>query len=201
MLDFRSMTVALRKLMTPLEFLDWAEAQDGRYEFDGFRPIAMTGGSGNHARIIGNIAFELRRRLGDDGPCEILASDAGIRTAGDAIRYPDALVTCTAFDGRDRLVPAPVVVFEVTSPSSIREDRILKPAEYAAVPSIRRYVLVEQSVIGLTVLWRDRDESWHLRTLKAGDVLALPEIGPGPGIEIPVDGLYACVDLDPAAPG
>ncbi len=123
------MTVALRRSMTQAEFFDWAQAQEGRYEFDGVGPVAMTGGSGNHARIIGNIAFELRRRLGDAGACEVLASDAGMRTVGDAVRTPDALVTCSGFDGRDRLVPDPVIVFEVVSPSSIREDRILKPAE------------------------------------------------------------------------
>ncbi len=152
------MTVALRGPMTQAEFLDWAQAQAGRYEFDGVRPVAMTSGSGNHARIVGNITFQLRCRLADDGPCEALASDAGIRTVGDAVRYPDVLVTCSGLDGWERLVPDPVIVLEVVSPSSIREDRILKPAEYAAVPSIRRYVPVEQSIVGLTVLWRERDE-------------------------------------------
>ncbi len=178
--------------MTHADFLDWAAAQPTRHEFDGLNPVAMTGGSGNHARIIRNIVFELTRRLPPDGPCEALASDAGVRTLGEAVRYPDVLVTCTPFDGRDRLVPAPVVVFEVTSPGSLREDRILKPAEYAAVPSIRRYVLVEQSVVGLTVLSRDGAEPWRLQTLKAGDALPLPELG----IELPVDALYARVTPD-----
>ncbi len=31
--------------MTREEFLDWAEAQEERYEFDGFQPVAMTGGT------------------------------------------------------------------------------------------------------------------------------------------------------------
>ena len=190
------MTVALRRSMTQAEFLDWAEAQAGRYEFDGVRPVAMTGGSGNHARIIRNITVQLSRRLGDDGPCEALASDAGIRTVGDAVRYPDVLVTCSGFDGRERLVPDPVVVFEVVSPSSIREDRILKPAEYAAVPSIKRYVLVEQSVVGVTVLWREGNEAWHFQTLAGGDKLDLPEIG----VEMLVDSLYVRVDQENTAP-
>ena len=181
--------------MTREQFFDWAQRQEERYEFDGVRPVAMTGGSGNHARITGNINFQLRLRLGEGGRCEALASDAGVETGGEAIRYPDGVVTCTRFDGRTRLVPDPVVVFEVVSPSSIREDRIVKPQEYAAVPSIRRYVIVEQATIGLTVLGRERDEPWHLRTLGSGDVLALPEIG----IEIPVDTLYARVDLDEPA--
>ena len=153
--------------------------------------IAMVGASGNHARITRNINLQLSLRLGE-GPCEALASDAGIQTIGDAVRYPDGVVTCAGFDGRTHLIPDPVIVFEVVSPSSIREDRIVKPVEYAAVPSIRRYVIVEQTVVGLTVLWRERDEPWRFQTLKAGDILTLPEIG----VEIPVDGLYARVTLD-----
>ena len=100
-------------------------------------------------------------------------------------------MTRSGFDGRERLVPDPVIVFEVVSPSSIREDRILKPAEYAAVPSIRRYVLVEQFVVGVTVLWRERDGVWRFQTLPAGDNLVLPEIG----IEMPVDSIYPRVRL------
>ena len=179
--------------MTQAEFFDWAEAQNDRYEFDGFQPVLMPDGSGNHARIGGNILVQLRRRLGEDGPCEALGSDAGIQTVGDTVRYPDVVVTCSGFDGRSRLIPQPVIVFEVVSPSSIREDRILKPAEYAAVASIKRYVIVEQSVIGLTVLRRSDDEPWHFETLKAGDTLSLPELG----VEIPVDDLYARVTFGP----
>ena len=191
------MNVALRKPMTQADFFRWAQAQRERYEFDGLQPIVMTGGSGNHARIIRNINVQLDRCLGDDSPCEALVTEAGVQTIGDAIRYPDGVVTCSGFDGRAHLVPDPVIVFEVVSPSSIREDRIIKPREYAAVPSIRRYVIVEQTVIGLTVLWRTGDEPWRLHTLKAGDVLSLPEIG----VEIPVDRLYARVVLDEALAG
>ncbi len=186
-----AMNVALRKPMTQDEFFAWAQAQDGRYEFDGFQPHAMTGGSGNHARIAGNINFELRSQLGQAGPCEALP-EAGVQTVDKAVRYPDALVSCTPFDGRQHLIPSPVIVFEVVSPSSIREDRILKPDEYALVPSIKRYVIVEQAVVGLTVLWREHDEPWRFQTLKSGDILALPEIG----AEIPVDSLYERVNFD-----
>ena len=168
------MNVALRKPMTQDEFFAWAETQDERYEFDGFQPLAMTGGSVNHAQIKENISFEIRRRLPSDGPCRPLSSDAGVQTVGTAVRYPDGLVTCSTTDGRDHVVSDPVIVFEVASPSSVREDRILKPDEYAAVPSIRRYVIVEQTVVGATVLWRESDEPWRFQTLKAGDTLALP---------------------------
>ncbi len=37
--------------MTLAEFLAWEERQDLRYEFDGFKPIAMTGGTIAHDQI------------------------------------------------------------------------------------------------------------------------------------------------------
>jgi Uma2 family endonuclease len=35
------------------------------------------------------------------------------------VRYPDAVVTCSKIDGRDYLVPNPVIVFEVVSTASL----------------------------------------------------------------------------------
>ena len=40
------MSVALRHTMTRDDFLAWAEGQEGRYEFDGFQPVAMTVAAG-----------------------------------------------------------------------------------------------------------------------------------------------------------
>jgi hypothetical protein len=45
------MKVAFSKSMTLAEFLDWEEQQPLRYEFDGFQPVAMTGGTAAHADI------------------------------------------------------------------------------------------------------------------------------------------------------
>jgi Uma2 family endonuclease len=172
--------------MTRDAFLDWADAQAVRYEFDGFAPVAMTGGMRDHSRICQNIYAALRSRLQGNG-CEALGPDAGVATLGDAVRYPDALVTCTGGSGSDRLIPGVVVVFEVLSPTSGRNDRIVKVREYAAVDSIRRYVIVESTGVGLTVLERATpDEAWRTTVLTSDDILHLSEIG----IEIPVAELY-----------
>lgn len=94
-------------------------------------------------------------------------------------------------------MPDPVVVFEVVSPSSVRIDQVLKLAEYHTVPSIRRYVLVEQDGIALTVHARTASEAWTTTALVDGDTLALPEIG----VEIPVAALYDGVSFEGEAPG
>jgi Uma2 family endonuclease len=190
-----AMNVALRKpRMSREAFLDWAQAQDVRHEFDGFQPVAMTGGTVNHSRITQNIHAALRARL-RGGPCEPLGPDAGLATAGDAVRYPDALVTCTKAPGSAHLVPGVVTVFEVISPTSGQTDRIDKVREYRAVATIRRYVILEYTSAGLTVFDRaNGDDRWTATTLTA-DILPLPEIG----IEIPVAAFYENVDL--SAPG
>jgi Uma2 family endonuclease len=81
----------------------------------------------------------------------------------------------------------PGVVFEVLSPNSGRIDRIVKVREYAAVPSIRRYVILESSSVGLMVMERsERGDTWRTTVLADGDILGMPEIS----IEIPVAEIY-----------
>ena len=179
--------------MTRDEFFAWAEADGGRWEFDGLEPVAMTGGTVNHSQIGQNLMAALRTRLRGSG-CRPLGPDAGLATVGDTVRYPDALVTCTKVAGDARLVPGVIVAFEVISPTSGRVDRIVKLREYRAVPSIRRYVIMESASADLTVLARATgDEDWVATTLTGDDTLALPEIG----IEIPVAELYEDADLPP----
>lgn len=191
------MSTALRKTrMTRQEFFDWAQAQDIRYEFDGFEPVAMTGGTANHSLITQNVLVALRRRLRGSG-CRPMGPDAGVATAGGAVRYPDALVTCAKFRGDAQTIPGVVVVFEVLSPTSGRIDRIVKLREYRAVETIRCYLILGHNSVGLTVLTRRHaDEDWMAPALTSEDTLRLSEIG----IEIPVAELYEDVDLSEAAP-
>jgi Uma2 family endonuclease len=190
------MSVVLRRPgMTRDEFFAWAEADGGRWEFDGFAPVAMTGGNLSHSQIGVNLVTALRTRL-RGAPCRPLGPDAGLATIGDTVRYPDALVTCTKFPGEARVVPGVVVVFEVLSPTSGRVDRIVKLREYRAVPTIRRYVIPEYASAELTVFTRNAAEAdWVAVPLAAEDMLRMPEIG----IEIPVAELYEDVEFPPPA--
>ena len=189
------MNVAFRKPWTQEEFFTWAATQEGRFEFDGFQPVDMTGGTAGQAVIMGNVHAALRARLRGSG-CRPLGPDAGVATIGAAIRYPDALVTCSPFDHEAMTIPGVVVVFEVLSSNTSRTDRILKVREYAAVPSIRRYVIVESTSIGLTVMERERsDEAWRTTTLTSGEIFRMPEIG----IEIPVAEFYEDIDFETSA--
>lgn len=175
------MSASLRP-MTLEEFLDWERRQPERYEFDGVEPVAMTGGTVRHARVVGNLFFALRTRLG--AGCEAFAGELKVVTAPGRARYPDVLVACGVSDAtRDTVEPT--LVFEVPSPSTEVLDRTVKAREYTDVASINAYVLLEQQRRELVVL--RRAEGWVPRTLtSADDVLDLPEVG----IAVPLAELY-----------
>jgi len=184
------MNVALRQSMTLEQFLQWEEEQELRYEFDGVRPVAMTGGTLRHNRINRNLIMALDQRL-KGKPCQAFGPDVKIVVAGK-VRYPDSLVTCTPNVETGSIVNDPVVVFEIISESGGRTDRIEKLQEYQATPSIQRYVILEQNSIGATVFAR-QDDRWIGFALIEGDTLQMPEIG----IEVPMAEFYAGVELPP----
>jgi Uma2 family endonuclease len=190
------MNVALTKPWTVDQFLSWASGEEGRYEFVGQQPVAMTGGTARHNRITTNIHAALRSRLRGTR-CSYYGPDLGVRTIGENVCFPDAFITCTKFPDTEQIAPGVVVVFEVLSADSGRRDRIEKVREYAAVASIRRYVIVESSSSGLLVLYRqDGDAAFTALTLTGEDTLILPEVG----IEAPVAEFYDDVDFADAAP-
>jgi Uma2 family endonuclease len=176
--------------MTVAEFLAWEETQELRWEFDGFAPVAMTGGTEAHEIIQNNLVAALNARLRGT-PCRAYGSNLKIRVA-DRIRYPDAFVVSSPVVPRGTVRDDPVVVFEVLSPSTARTDRVEKMHEYWETPSIQRYVLIEQDAVSAMAFVREGG-GWSGRVLWSGSVLALPETG----TELPLDELYE--GLDPAA--
>ena len=174
------------------KFLSWEARQDRKYEFAGFQPVAMTGGTAAHSSIQRNLAIAVGGRLRGK-PCVFSGNDLNIEVAG-SIRYPDGFVVCMPIPSRSTVVRDPMVIFEVLSPSTSGTDRIAKNQEYAATPSVRRYVMLEQDRIAATVFARDgADGVGHI--LPDGATLALPEIG----IELKLAELYEGIDLGDAS--
>jgi Uma2 family endonuclease len=177
------MRAAIQKPWTIAQFLEWEERQPLRHEFDGARTVAMTGGTAAHETIKMNLSAALVGRLRGT-PCRPYGSDLKIE-AGDSIRYPDVFVSCSPIDPKATIVREPVVIFEVLSSSTAGVDRIVKNREYRSIPSVRRYIMLEQDRIAATVFER-LDDDWVGHVLADDAVLAMPEIG----IEIPLAELY-----------
>jgi Uma2 family endonuclease len=187
------MNVALAKSWTLEKFLAWEARQEERYEFDGSRPVAMTGGTLEHDRIQVNLIRALGNRL-DGKACRVHGNSLKIQVMG-SIRYPDAFVSCTPVKRGSTVVHEPVVIFEVLSRGTAHTDRMVKNREYAATASVRRYAMLEQTGMGGTMFTRSGDGAgWTGVILNAGDTIHVPEIG----IEVPLAELYAGVEFDVA---
>ncbi len=171
------------------EFLAWERGQELRFEFDGFGPVAMTGGTFAHSEIATNLVEALRRRL-RGGPCRAARGDLKIIVNG-RVRYPDTVVTCTPIPNNADVVPDPVVVFEVLSASTAGIDPIAKNADYRATPSIRHYVMLEQTSQAATMFSRDGSE-WVGRLLTGETSLTFPELA----IEMPLAEVYAGIAFE-----
>jgi Uma2 family endonuclease len=184
------MSATVRAPMSRETFLRWEERQPARFEFDGLRPVAMHGGTVNHARIQANLIRCLGNRL-RGGRCEVFGGDLKIVTAV-GVRYPDAFVTCGPVSGRDHVVEDPVIVFEIVSPSTAGADRIRKNREYRDTSSIQRYVILEQDQPAATMFRRD-GANWVVDILAGDDTLDLHEVG----TQLPLSECYEGVDFPP----
>jgi Uma2 family endonuclease len=182
--------VVLRRHMSLDEFLDWEDRQELKHEFDGFAPVAMTGGTVAHATIGRNLVTVLVTRLRGK-PCQAFGSDLKIQVAG-SIRYPDAFVVCSPVAPGAKVISDPVVIFEVLSDSTARTDRRRKDEECRDTPSVLRYVMLEQDSMRATMFARE-DGRWVGSILSGEAVLAMPEIG----VEVSLAELYEDIDFPP----
>lgn len=145
-----------------------------------------------HDRVTFNLHKALDARLAGK-PSKSYGPNVKILMPGK-VRYPDALVSCTPTDPTAITADHPVVVFEVVSEDTARTDRIVKPREYQATPTIQRYVILEQKGIGASVFTR-RDGDWIATALTEGDTLQMAEID----VEVPIDEFHVGLDYSSSA--
>jgi Uma2 family endonuclease len=137
------MSVQLEPRMDKLEFLAWVQAHEGRYELVGNRVVMMTGGSRGHAILVRRLAAALEKRL-DSSRWTILTSDFGVDVGPSTVRYPDVVVDVAGGRFKDLTATAPILIAEVISPSSAKEDLGAKAEEYLRLPSLSAYLVLAQ---------------------------------------------------------
>ena len=179
-----------RMPMTPDEFLVWEAKQETRWEFDGVRPVAMNGVSVAHSRILSRLALALGSRLRGTR-CEMHMSSLKVEI-GPKYRYPDLFVSCSPDLPAAYTVSDPMVIFEILSQSTARTDKTVKLVEYRSIPSLQRYVMLEQDQPLVTVIGRI-ETGWSIELLDRSGVLVMPEIG----VEVPVAEVYEGMEFEP----
>jgi Uma2 family endonuclease len=174
------MNVVLREQWTVDRFLAWEDRQEGRFEFDGERVRDVTGGSRAHQRIVMNLMRLLEDTL---DPARFDAVQEMRLQIGDKIRYPDVAIVAGPVPGSTRSLHDAVVLFEIVSDDSAAVDRVQKRAEYALLPSLRRYVILEQTHPAASILTRTPRE-WE--EAASAEQVDLPEVG----ASLPLSAVY-----------
>lgn len=138
-----------------------------------------------------NLAIAIGGRLRGKR-CRFYPSDLKIETAR-GFRYSDGFVVCSPVARDATVVREPVVIFEVLSDSTARTDLVTKNREYAAIETMRRYIVLAKDAMAGTMFERIGDD-WVGHLLNTDSTLRMPEIG----IEIPLMELCDGVEF-PAA--
>jgi Uma2 family endonuclease len=171
------------------EFLVWERDQPERYEYSGGVVTMMTGGSAAYVTIAMNLAFALRQASRGTS-CRPFGGDMKV-IANDTVRYPDISVTCRPVDDRDDRISDPILIVEVISLNTEREDRGRGKFDYFATPSIQQYAIIEQDARRIDLYTRAGDH-WTDEVVEGDAVLNLSSIG----FEVSLDVIYEDTELD-----
>jgi len=168
------------------EFLAWSARQpDDRYELVDGEIVAMTRDTVRHNRT-----KAAAWRTFDDAVraaglrCLVLVDGVGVAIDDKTLRIPDVLVQCGAEPDPDALIiESPLIVVEVVSPSSERDDTGAKIIDYFSVASVRHYLIIFSEKRVVIHHQRDEDEI-ATRIAHDGDIALDP-----PGITVAVAAL------------
>jgi len=179
-----------RMPMSVEEYLELDQrSSDVRYEYCNGYAYLMSGGSPQHALIIGNVQGELARQFRlSHVACRAYPADATVFLTRDIYVHPDVVVTCDQSDlvSTDSL-HFPRLVVEVLSPGTERRDRSQKFDWYRGCPSIQEIVLI-RTMHPLVEVYRRRatDNQWLLQIYGPGEEVELASLN----LSIPMDVIY-----------
>jgi Uma2 family endonuclease len=141
------MNIALRKVMTVDDYLDWAAAQSEqpRTELINGQIVAMSPERVAHNRIKLRVAVALQRAVeAAHADCEVFTDGLTIPIDNYTAYEPDASVRCGApLSPTEMKVIDPMIVVEVLSPTSAHNDTSAKLIGYFKLESVRHYLVID----------------------------------------------------------
>lgn len=186
------MNVQLPVHMDKAAFLAWVQGLEGRYELANGRVMMMVGASRAHALIVRNLLALFQGQLNPQ-QWTVLA-DFGVDAGPETLRYPDVMVERAGGGVRDYTATAPALVAEVLSPSTAKVDLGDKAAEYLRLPSLKAYLVFEQSQYEAHIWTREADVFPRAPTVIQGrDKILRIE---GLNLILPLGAVYVGVEFD-----
>ncbi len=169
------------------EFRRWT-AETGRHaERVGGLVIGMAPERALHNRVKANIHLELRTAIRNAGlACEAFTDGMTVEIGDDTDYEPDAVVRCgDRLDDSALVVPDPLIVVEVESPTTRAADVGGKLADYFRLETVQHYLIVRTA--RRQVIHHRRDgQRIETRIVNEGNLRLDP-----PGITVEVEAFYA----------
>jgi Uma2 family endonuclease len=157
---FRRMNVALRRAMTVDEYLAWSDSQSERQrtELINGQIVIMSAERLLHTVIKANAFLALRQAIQAASlPCAALPDGPGVRIDEHTVYEPDALVYCgNTPPPTSMLIPEPVILVEVLSPTTRHSDTSAKLIGYFKLPTVAHYLIADPDDRTVTHHTRDR---------------------------------------------
>jgi Uma2 family endonuclease len=163
--------MGLPKLKTKISVEDYLEGEKFspvKHEYIEGEVYAMAGTSNNHARISVNLTTALSIHLRNSA-CEPFAGETKVRAAIDVFYYPDILVSCEVTEEDTYFRNNPILVIEITSPSTEHIDRREKLFAYQRIASVQEYAVVDQHRMNVELHRRQPNGSWITYFFDASD--------------------------------
>ncbi len=154
--------MGLPKLKTKVSVADYLAAEEispVRHEYIDGEVHSMAGASDNHNRIVGEFVTLLSTKL-RGSKCEPFFGDIKVRVTSTVYYYPDVLVSCEETPEDSYFRNQPILIIEVTSPTTERIDRREKLLFYQQMPSVQEYVVVDQHRMNVEVHRRQPNGGW-----------------------------------------
>jgi len=173
------------------QYLEVERLSSVRHEFLDGEIYAMAGGTPEHGILAARVTALLAARV--PAGCHVASSDVKIFIEATGLAtYPDVSLVCGPLvrAARDSLaLTNPVLLVEVTSPSTEDYDRGDKLSQYRQIPSLQAVLLVSHASKRITVVQRDA-EAWTTRDVRPGEQVVLAT----PAITFDIDAVYAALD-------
>lgn len=154
--------MGLPKLKTKISVEDYLEGEKispVRREYVQGEVYAMAGARDNHARITINLTTALSNHL-RDSKCEPFSGETKVQVTRNVYYYPDVLVSCEENPESPYFRNEPILIIEITSPSTRQIDRREKLLFYQQMPSVLEYVIVDQHKMNVEVHRRQPNGGW-----------------------------------------